>query len=48
MVIDGEDHTLDLLFYHCRLRLVAVELKLGKFKAAHKGYGKPDVMKRAA
>jgi predicted nuclease of restriction endonuclease-like (RecB) superfamily len=38
MVIDGEDHTLDLLFYHRRLRrLVAVELKLGKFKAAYKG-----------
>jgi hypothetical protein len=38
VVIDGEDHTLDLLFYHRRLRrLVAVELKLGKFKAAYKG-----------
>ena len=38
MVIDHEDHVLDLLFYHRRLRrLVAVELKLGKFKAAHKG-----------
>jgi len=38
MVIDGEDHNLDLLFYHRRLhRLVAVELKLGKFKAAYKG-----------
>jgi hypothetical protein len=38
MVIDGEDHTLDLLFYHRRLRrLVAVELKLGKFKGAYKG-----------
>lgn len=38
MVIDGEDHTLDLLFYHRRLRrLIAVELKLGKFKAAYKG-----------
>jgi predicted nuclease of restriction endonuclease-like (RecB) superfamily len=38
MVIDGEDHNLDLLFYHRRLRrLVAVELKLGKFKATYKG-----------
>jgi predicted nuclease of restriction endonuclease-like (RecB) superfamily len=38
MVIDGEDHTLDLLFYHRKLRrLVAMELKLGKFKAAYKG-----------
>jgi len=38
MVIDEQDHYLDLLFYHRKLkRLVAVELKLGKFKAAHKG-----------
>lgn len=38
MVIDGEDFYLDLLFFHRRLRrLVAVELKLGRFKAAHKG-----------
>ncbi|BCO29793.1 nuclease YhcG [Rhodoferax lithotrophicus] len=38
MVIDGEDFYLDLLFYHRRLRrLVAIELKLGHFKAAHKG-----------
>ena len=37
MVIDGEDFYLDLLFYHRRLRrLVAIELKLGRFKAAHK------------
>jgi predicted nuclease of restriction endonuclease-like (RecB) superfamily len=37
MVIDGEDFYLDLLFYHRKLkRLVAVELKLGKFKAAYK------------
>ena len=37
MVIDGEDFRLDLLFYHRKLkRLVAVELKLGKFKAAYK------------
>lgn len=38
MVIDGDDYYLDLLFYHRKLkRLVAVELKLGKFKAADKG-----------
>jgi predicted nuclease of restriction endonuclease-like (RecB) superfamily len=38
MVIDGEDFKLDLLFYHRKLRrLVAIELKLGKFKAAYKG-----------
>ncbi len=37
MIIDGEDFYLDLLFYNRKLkRLVAVELKLGKFKAAHK------------
>ena len=38
MIIDGEDFKLDLLFYHRKLkRLVAIELKLGKFKAAYKG-----------
>lgn len=38
MIIDGEDFHLDLLFFHRRLRrLVAVELKIGKFEAAHKG-----------
>lgn len=38
MVIDGEDFYLDLLFYHRRLRrLVVIELKLGRFKPAHKG-----------
>ncbi len=38
MIIDGEDFHLDLLFYHRSLRrLVAVELKLGKFEAKHKG-----------
>ena len=37
MIIDGEDFKLDLLFYHRKLkRLVAIELKLGKFKAAYK------------
>jgi predicted nuclease of restriction endonuclease-like (RecB) superfamily len=38
MIIDGEDIILDLLFYHRILkRLVAIELKLGVFKAAYKG-----------
>jgi len=38
MMIDNEDHYLDLLFYHRKLRrLVAIELKLGKFKASYKG-----------
>lgn len=38
MIIDGEDFYLDLLFYHRVLkRLVAVELKIGKFQAKHKG-----------
>jgi len=38
IVIDGKDYYLDLLFYHRILgRLVAVELKLGPFEAAHKG-----------
>ncbi|WP_295794347.1 PDDEXK nuclease domain-containing protein [Mucilaginibacter sp.] len=37
MIIDGEDFKLDLLFYHRKLkRLIALELKLGKFKAAYK------------
>ncbi len=38
MIIDGDDFFLDLLFYNRKLkRLVAIELKLGKFEAAHKG-----------
>lgn len=38
MIIDGEDFHLDLLFYHRTLkRLVAIELKLGKFQAKYKG-----------
>lgn len=36
--IDNVDYYLDLLFYHRRLKcLVAIELKLGQFEAAHKG-----------
>ena len=38
MVMDGDDFTLDLLFYHRVLRrLVAVELKVGKFIPHYKG-----------
>lgn len=38
MIIDGEDFYLDLLFYHRKLkRLVAVDLKIGRFKAGFKG-----------
>ena len=38
MNVDSEDYYLDLLFFHRRLRrLVAIELKLGKFQAADKG-----------
>ncbi len=36
--VDYEDYYLDLLFYHRRLRrLVAIDLKLGRFQAADKG-----------
>jgi len=38
MIIDGEDHYLDLLFFSRPLkRLIAVELKIGRFQAQHKG-----------
>lgn len=38
MIIDGEDYHLDLLFYHRKLkRLVAIDLKIGKFQAGDKG-----------
>lgn len=38
IVIDGEDHYIDLLFYHRKLkRLVVIDLKLEDFKAADKG-----------
>lgn len=38
IIVDGIDHYIDLLFYHRNLRrLVVVELKIGDFKAAHKG-----------
>lgn len=38
IIIDNEDFYIDLLFYHRGLRrLVAIDLKLGKFKASYKG-----------
>ena len=38
MLIDGESFKLDLLFYHRKLkRLVAIDLKLDRFKAKYKG-----------
>ncbi len=38
MIIDGQDYKLDLLFYHRKLkRLIAIDLKIGKFKAEYKG-----------
>jgi len=38
MTVDGEDFYLDLLFYHRRLRrLIALDLKLGKFAPADLG-----------
>lgn len=38
MIINGEDFYLDLLFYHRRLhRLIAIDLKLGRFKTQYKG-----------
>jgi len=36
--IDNEDFKIDLLFYNRKLkRLIAIELKIGKFKASYKG-----------
>lgn len=38
MLIDGDNFKLDLLFYHRKLkRLVAIDLKLDRFKAQYKG-----------
>jgi predicted nuclease of restriction endonuclease-like (RecB) superfamily len=38
MTMDGDDFTLDLLFFHRILRrLVAIELKIGRFKPIYKG-----------
>jgi predicted nuclease of restriction endonuclease-like (RecB) superfamily len=38
IIIDNEDYYIDLIFYHRGLKsLIAIDLKLGKFKAAYKG-----------
>lgn len=38
IIVDGDDFYIDLLFYHRQLkRLVAIELKIDKFKAKYKG-----------
>jgi predicted nuclease of restriction endonuclease-like (RecB) superfamily len=38
IIVDGEHYKIDLLFYHRKLkRLVAIDLKIGRFKAAYKG-----------
>lgn len=38
LMIDNRDYYIDLLFYHRRLKsLVAIDLKIGEFDAAHKG-----------
>lgn len=38
ITVDEEDYYIDLLFYHRGLRrLIVIDLKLGKFKAAYKG-----------
>jgi YhcG PDDEXK nuclease domain len=38
MTIGNQDFYLDLLFYHRRLaRLIAIDLKLGRFEAGYKG-----------
>ena len=38
ITIDNEDFYLDLLFFHRKLkRMIAIDLKLGKFKASYKG-----------
>ncbi len=38
IIIDDEDYYIDLLFFHRKLRrLVAIDLKIGKFQAKYKG-----------
>jgi predicted nuclease of restriction endonuclease-like (RecB) superfamily len=38
IIIDGENYKIDLLFYHRGLKcLVAIDLKMGKFRASDKG-----------
>ncbi len=38
LMIDNRDYYIDLLFYHRKLKcLIAIDLKIGEFDAAHKG-----------
>ena len=38
IIIDGDDFKIDLLFYNRKLkRLIAIDLKIGRFKASYKG-----------
>ena len=38
ITIDNREYYIDLLFYHRRLKcLIAIDLKIGEFEAAHKG-----------
>ena len=38
ITVDHRDYVIDLLFYHRRLKcLIAIDLKIGEFQAAHKG-----------
>ena len=38
ITVDNRDYKIDLLFFHRRLKcLVAIDLKMGEFEAAHKG-----------
>jgi len=38
ITIDHQDYSMDLLFYHRRLKcLVVIDLKIGEFEASHKG-----------
>jgi len=47
--LDDNWFRVDLVFFHRCLRcLLLADLKIGKFSHADVGYGKPDVMKRAA
>lgn len=42
ITVDAVDYRIDLLFFHRGLkRLVAIDLKLGKFKPEHEGQRKP-------
>ena len=47
--VGNTDFSIDLLFYNRELScLVAIDLKIGRFKPEHLGYGKLDVMESVA